>query len=315
MPLNFADQLLRAVRDKKTPVCVGLDPLYERLPAVITEQAAFNDPDDSESALDAILEYSRRVLRIIAPIVPAVKINIAYFEQFFGEGIEAYLELLQEAAGLDLVVIGDCKRGDVGHSAELYAKAQLADPVFDNLDHLVAPDAITVQSYMGLDGIKPFVSVAREQGKGVFALLQTSNESASEVQGFTNGEGQTLSEHLGVLLNTWAADDGLIGECGLSCLGAVVAPQNVEKAKTLRALMPNCLFLVPGYGAQGITAADVAHCFKSDGTGAIVNASRSVIYAFDNVKYQEQFASDWEKCVEAACRDFASDVAKAVGLQ
>ncbi|MCH8914011.1 MAG: orotidine-5'-phosphate decarboxylase [Planctomycetes bacterium] len=314
MPAYFADRLNMAIKEKKTPVCVGIDPVYSRLPSAIRDMPGLGDGRDTESALDAILEFCRTVIKTVAPIVPAVKINIAYFERYYGEGVDAYMELVQEAAKLGLLVIGDCKRGDVGHTADLYARAQLARPDFDNMSHSTAPDAVTLHSFLGLDGLKPFLDVCREEGKGVFALIQTSNESADDVQGFTNAQGVTLSEHLAQLLDGWAGDDGLVGESGYSCLGAVVAPRNVETAKKLRMLMPKSLFLVPGYGAQGMSAADIAHCFKPDGTGAIVNASRSVIYAFDQAQYKQQGERNWTQAVETACRKFAQDIAQAVGF-
>lgn len=314
MSEHFADRLLSEIKKKKTPACVGLDPVYEHLPTAIRELPDFNDPGDTEAALDAVLEFSRMVIKTVAPIVPAIKINSACFERYYGEGVDAYVELVQEAAEAGLIVIGDCKRGDVGHTAELYAQAHLADPDFDNLDHLIAPDAITVNSYLGLDGLKPFLTVCREEGKGVFALVLTSNESAREVQGFMDGDGRTLSEHIAGLINKWSGDDGLVGKQGYSSLGAVVAPRNAEMARRLRALMPRCIFLVPGYGAQGLTAADLAPCFKSDGTGALVSASRSVIYAFDSPRYEQPAATSWLKAVEAACKDFAADIARAAGL-
>ncbi len=314
MPVHFADRLNKAIREKKTPVCVGIDPVYSRLPTAIRDMPDFDNGRDTESALDAILEFCRTVIRTVAPIVPAVKINIAYFERYYGEGVDAYMELVQEAAKLGLLVIGDCKRGDVGHTAELYARAQLARPDFDNMSHSTAPDAVTLHSFLGIDGLKPFLDVCRGEGKGIFALIQTSNESANDVQGFTNAQGLTLSEHLAQLLNGWAGDDGLVGESGYSCLGAVVAPRNVEIAKKLRMLMPQSLFLVPGYGAQGMSATEIAHCFKPDGTGAIVNASRSVIYAFDQAKYEQQGQRSWSLAVETACREFAQDIAQAVGF-
>jgi orotidine-5'-phosphate decarboxylase len=235
-----------------------------------------------------------------------VKINSAFFERYYSDGVEAYLDLVLQAADAGLVVIGDVKRGDIGHTSGCYADAHLADPRLSGHDALVGPDAITVNSYFGLDGIKPFLEVAREEAKGVFALVQTSNESAIEVQGLTLESGMRLSERVGALVNEWAGDEGLMGAAGYSCLGAVVSPRDEDSTVKLRALMPNCLFLVPGFGAQGRTIEQVRHCFKADGTGALVNASRSVIYAFEETKYLEMYASEWDKCVEAACRDFVN---------
>jgi orotidine-5'-phosphate decarboxylase len=309
---NFADQLLAAIKKKGSPTCVGIDPVYSMLPAEISEQAALNDENDSEAALDAVLEFCRRVIKIVAPLVPAVKINSAFFERYYWEGIEGYFDLIQEANSAGLVVIGDCKRGDIGSTAEMYARAALADPDFGNLDHLVGPDAITVSPYFGLDGIKPFLQFAREEQKGVFALVKTSNESANDIQNAKLQSGLTVSEHIAQLVATWAKDDGLVGSSGYSALGAVVAAKDRDTTVRLRGMMPHCVFLVPGYGAQGTTAADIGPCFKSDGTGAIITASRSVIYAFENMKYVERFTSEWDKCIEQACKDFVTEVKTAL---
>ena len=306
MSAHIADRLIAAIREKGAPACVGIDPDYARLPAEITGQGGMNDETDTEASLDAILEFCRRIIAIVAPMVPAVKINSAFFERHYWDGVEGYYDLIQEAAAADLIVIGDVKRGDIGHSSGFYAEAHLSDPSFANLDDLVAPDAVTVNPYFGLDAIKPFLRIAREESKGVFALVQTSNESAIEVQGLALEGGMKLCERIGTLVNDWAGDEGLIGTSGYSCLGAVVSPRDKDSTIKLRALMPNCVFLVPGFGAQGRTIEQVTPCFKPDGTGALVTASRSVIYAFEDTKYLEMYASEWEKCVELACRDFVS---------
>lgn len=312
MPDNFADRLLKAIRSKRTPACVGIDPLYSRLPAEIAEQREMNDETDAESALDATLEFCRRIIRIVAPYVPAVKINSAYFERYYWEGVEGYYELLQEAAERDLIVIGDCKRADIGPSAELYAKAHLADPDFSNLDDFVGPDAVTVNPYFGLDGVKPFIDIARNEGKGLFVLVRTSNESGSTIQDVPGVDGMRLCETVARQVAEWARDEGLVGTAGYSCVGAVVGGKDRDNTQKLRAMLPQSIFLVPGFGAQGAGAADIAPCFKSDGTGALVTASRSVIYAYEDTKYLEMYASEWEKCVEQACKDLVADLAKVV---
>ena len=307
MSAHFADRLIERIRQKGVPACVGLDPVYSRLPAAIAEQRDLDDETDVEASLDAVLEFCRRIIGMVAPIVPAVKINSAFFERYYWDGVEGYYDLVQEAAAAGLMVIGDVKRGDIGHSSGSYAKAHLSDPEFATLDDLVAPDAVTVNPYFGIDGIKPFLETARESGdKGLFALVQTSNESAEDVQGLTLEGGMTVGERVGVLVNAWAGDEGLMGSSGYSCLGAVVSPRDEASTTKLRALMPNCIFLVPGFGAQGRTAEQVKPCFKADGTGALVNASRSVIYAYEDMKYLEMYTSEWEKCVEHACRDFVA---------
>jgi len=310
---NFADRLLAAIKAKNAPVCVGIDPVYAKMPAEITEHKALNDETDSEAALDAVLEFSRRIIKIVAPFVPAVKINSAFFERYYWEGIEAYFELIQEASSANLLVIGDCKRGDIGSTAELYAKSALSDPDFGNLDDMVGPDAVTVSPYFGLDGLQSFIDTAREEQKGLFTLVRTSNESADAIQNVKLESGLTVCEHIAQQVAQWGSDESLIGNAGYSCVGAVVAAKDKDETTRLRGMMPHALFLVPGFGAQGGTAADIAPCFKSDGTGAIVNASRSIIYAFDDMKYVERFTSEWDKCIEQATKDFIKDVNSARG--
>ncbi len=312
MAENFADRLISAIRMKRAPVCVGIDPVYSRLPADIAEHRELNDEQDVEAALDAVLEFGRRVIRTVAPYVPAVKLNSAFFEFYYGEGVGGYYELVQEAAERGLIVIGDVKRGDVGHSAQMYARAALADPDFINLEEMVAPDAVTVSPYLGSDGMEPFAQIAREEGKGVFVLVRTSNPSAGEIQGFQGADGSSLAEHVARQVAAWAGEEDYIGQNGYSCIGAVVAPADRDLTYKLRAVMPRCMLLVPGYGAQGFAAEDVAPCFKSDGTGALVTASRSVIYAYEEPKYLEMYASEWEKCVEQACKDFVAEVTAVV---
>ncbi len=312
MPENFADRLMAAIKAKGAPVCVGIDPVYSRLPADIAEHKDLNDEFDSEAAVDAILEFGRQVIKIVAPLVPAVKINSAFFERYYWEGVEAYYELIQEASEAGLLVIGDSKRGDVGSTAEMYARSALSDPDFSNLDDMVGPDAVTVNAWAGLDGLKPFLDAAREEQKGVFVWVRASNESAAVIQDARLEDGMTVAEHLARQVAAWAADEGLTGKAGYSCLGAVVGGRNADTLHKLRAIMPQSIFLVPGFGAQGASAADIAPCFKSDGTGAIVTASRSVIYAYEDMKYVERFTSEWDKCVEAACKDFITQVKTAL---
>ena len=315
VPENFADRLLTAIKRKHTPACVGIDPVYARLPAEIAENKELNDEYDSEIALDAVLEFCRRVIRIVSPYVPAVKINTAFFERYYWDGIDAYFDLIQEADKAGLIVIGDCKRGDIGSTAEMYAKSALSEPDFANLDDLTGPDAVTVASYLGLDGVKPFIDVAREENKGVFVLVRTSNESAAEIQNARLESGLTVAEHVAQQVEAWAKEPDLIGSRGYSAVGAVVAARDKEETVRLRGMMPHCMFLVPGYGAQGATADDVAPCFKSDGTGALITASRSIIYAYEDMKYLERFTSEWDKCIEQACKDFVAEIDATLQVQ
>ncbi len=314
MTENFADRLMEAIARKKAPVTVGIDPIYSRLPEGLTDQAGLDREADLESSLDAVLEFSRRVIRAVAPHVPAVKINIAYFERYLWEGIEGYYQLVQEAAERDLIVIGDIKRGDVGHTAEAYAAAHLAEPDLAGTDDLVNPDAVTVNGYLGRDAIDPFLSVCREEGKGLFVLVRTSNPGAAEVQNVVTTDGVTVAEHMAKLVADWGVAEGLVGSGGYSCVGAVVAPRDVEQAVRIRQILNNAMLLVPGYGAQGLGPQEVAACFKPGGVGAIVNASRSVIYAYQQENYHMRFGTQWERAIEQACQDFVAQVREAAGM-
>jgi orotidine-5'-phosphate decarboxylase len=306
---HFADRLIAAIKEKGNAACVGIDPVFDRLPADFTANV---DQSDTEAVIDGVLEYGRKVIRIVAPHIPAVKLNIAFFEQFLWEGVEAYFDLVQEANSLGLIVVGDIKRGDIGHSSSAYATGHLAGTESMTMQGMQSPDAVTINPYFGLDGVKPFIDAAKGEGKGVFVLVRTSNESADSIQGLHTGDGRTVADEVGKLVEEWAIEDGLVGSSGYSAVGAVVSPTDVEATRRLRQAMPHCFFLVPGFGAQGRTADDVACCFREDGLGALVNASRSVIYAYENMKYIEMYTSEWDKCVEHACRDFVKSLNQAV---
>lgn len=316
MPNNFADRLLKAIADKKTPAVIAVDPVYSRLPAEISEHRNMNDEADSEAALDAALEFCRRVIKVVAPLVPAIKLNSAYFERYYSEGIDGYYELVQEAAERNLVVIGDVKRGDIGPSSEMYARAHLAEPDFSDLEDIVAPDAVTVSGYFGIDAVKPFIDLCADpnDGKGVFVLVRTSNESAGSIQDVDLADGRKFYELMAAQVAQWAGESGTIGSRGYSSVGAVVSTRDAAAAAKMRSMMPQSILLVPGYGAQGMTAEDVAPFFKSDGSGALVVAGRSVIYAFEEAKYMEMYTSEWEKCIEHACRDFVGDLRRVVKI-
>ena len=191
---NFADRLTNAIREKKTPLIVGLDPVYENLPPAIINRPGFSDGSSCTACVDAISEFGRKIIRTVAPHVPAVKINIAYFERYLWDGVEAYYNLVQEAHGHGLLVIGDVKRGDIGHTSTQYALGNLGDCKWQDTVTTIGPDAITINAYFGIDGIAPFMDVAKVQGKGAFALLRTSNASAyGEVSSSGVGSSSTIS--------------------------------------------------------------------------------------------------------------------------
>jgi len=309
---HFADRLTRAIQAKGTCVTVGIDPVYSKLPKQIIERKDLNDEMDLEVAIDAIFDYSTRLLRIVAPLVPAVKFNVGFFEKYYWEGIECYYSLIQEATELDLEVIGDVKRGDIGSTAQAYASAHVKNPEFIDMDGIISPDAVTINGYAGLDGITPFADVACEEGKGVFVWVRASNPSAAVLQDFANAEGKRFFELLAEQVATLACEPGRLGKTGYSNLGMVVGGTAAEEAKQLRQQYPHMIFLVPGYGAQGATPADCLSFCKDDGTGALISASRSIIYAYQEPRYTEQFGDNWEKCIEQACLDMKQELATAM---
>jgi orotidine-5'-phosphate decarboxylase len=312
MASHFADRLREAVERKKTCLIVGLDPVYSRLPSAITSHRQMNDEFDVDAAVDAIFDFCTHVMRIVAPLVPAVKINVAFFEKYLWEGLEAYYALISEADGLGLEVIGDVKRGDISHTAEAYAMAHLENPELTGLEDTLAPDAITVNGYTGADGIEPFAKIAEEQGKGVFVLVRTSNPSAAAIQDFADANGQKMYERVAEIVGRIANKPERIGKCGYSNIGMVVGGTAPEVTTALRQRYDKIWFLVPGYGSQGASAGDCLRFCKPDGTGALINASRSIIYAYEKPQYKGQFGDDWKKCVEQAVIDTKVDLAKAV---
>jgi len=314
MPSHFADRLCDAVKSKRTPLIIGLDPVYSRLPAAIKGHRDMNDEFDVAAAVDAIFDFCTQVMRIVAPMVPAVKINIAFFEKYFWEGIESYYSLIAEADNLGLEVIGDVKRGDIGHTAELYAAAHLENPELVGLEDTLVPDAITINGFAGADGIEPFADTANKQGKGVFVWVRSSNASAAAIQDFTDANGQMLYEKLAQIVGQIADKPDRIGKNGYSNVGMVIGGTSPEATTALRKEYDKVWFLVPGYGSQGATAADCVRFCKPDGSGALISASRSIIYAYEKPKYKEQFGDDWKRCIEQAVIDAKLDLANAMQI-
>lgn len=315
MASHFADRLCEAVEKRKTSLIIGLDPVYSRLPSAITSHHRMNDEFDAAAAVDAVFDFCTQTMRIIAPMVPAVKINIAFFEKYLWEGLETYYALISEADDLGLEVIGDVKRGDIGHTAEAYAAAHLENPELVGLEDTLAPDAITINGYTGTDGIKPFADVANQQGKGVFVLVRNSNPSAAAIQDFADADGQTMHEKIAEIVARIANQTARIGKSGYSNVGMVVGGTTPDVTTALRQKYDKIWFLVPGYGSQGASAADCVRFCKPDGTGALINASRSVIYAYEKPKYKEQFGDDWKRCIEQAVIDAKVDLANAMSSQ
>ncbi|MBL7215258.1 MAG: orotidine-5'-phosphate decarboxylase [Phycisphaerae bacterium] len=311
MANHFADRLCEAIKTKNTPLIVGLDPVYGRLPEAIRSHRDMNDEKDIAASVDAIFDFCAKTLKIVAPLVPAVKINIAYFERYLWEGLETYYALVSEAEALGLEVIGDVKRGDIGHTAQAYAQAHLENPEFEGMEDIITPDAITINGFAGADGIVPFADMATEQGKGVFIWVRASNLTAASVQDFADAAGVKMYEKLAAVVGEIANQNKRLGASGYSNVGMVVGGTSPDETSVLRQRYPKCWFLVPGFGSQGAGAADCLRFCNKDGMGALINASRSIIYAFDNPKYKEQFGDNWEKCIEQAAIDAKMELAKA----
>lgn len=263
----------------------------------------------AHEAAEAFLKFSLGVLEAVRPFTRCVKPQSACFERYLWPGAKAYHDVVVEARKMGFIVIADGKRGDIGISAEHYAAGCLADAVFSDVESPLGPDALTINAYLGDDGIQPFVDIARKQGKGLFALVRTSNPGGDAIQGLTLADGRTVGEAVGGVVARLGAAEGCVGRGGFSLLGAVVGATKPRDAVRLREIMKQQIFLVPGFGAQGGSADDVKPCFHADGSGAVITASRSVLFAYD--KKPENI--DWRTYVADAARQMRDQVGAIVG--
>jgi len=302
----FADRFLAAAAEKGAPVCVGLDPVFERLPAAVRGNAAANH---AEQAAEIIGQWCGGVLQAVAPHVPCVKLQSACFERYLWHGVRIYHELVATARRLGLIVIGDAKRGDIGASSAHYAAGNLADTTFADLGPLAGPDALTVNGYLGADALQPFIETATAQGKGLFVLVRTSNPGGDGLQTLQLTDGRRVCDAVADMVGELGAAD--VGESGYSSIGAVVGATRPDEIADLRQRMPRQVFLLPGYGAQGGSAADVKPAFDPDRRGALVTASRSVIYAYQSDDADQP--RTWTGAVEAAAIRFRDEIAEALG--
>ena len=281
---HFADRLSEAIERKGNAVVVGLDPRLESLPEDLLTVCRAMYGSTTRAAAEALWQFNRDIIDAVYDLVPVVKPQLAFYERYGLEGLQAYVRTVHYAREAGLLVIADAKRNDIGPTAVGYAEAFLGTTrVFEQtVPGDFEADALTVNAFLGSDGIAPFIDQAQQHGRGLFVLVKTSNASAGELQDVPVA-GRPLYEHLGQLVETWGAASR--GSCGYSAVGAVVGATYPAQARALRALMPHTVFLVPGYGVQGATAADVVGCFDARGYGAIVNASRSIIFAFRTPAY------------------------------
>ena len=301
--MHFADRLIEAVRRVGNPVLVGIDPRPEDLPPGFL--AKF--PGDRAGVASALRAFGDAVVDVVAERVPAVKLQAAYYEAYGPEGLAALYATAAHARSRGLIVLIDGKRNDIGSTAEAYARAYLGRvPVGDRSEPAWDVDALTINPYLGSDGVGPFVATAAAEGKGVFVLVRTSNASAGEFQDLV-ADGRPLYRHVAEHLARWAAPGR--GAMGYSLVGAVVGATYPAELAALRQALPGVLFLVPGYGAQGGTAADVAAAFDANGLGAIVNNSRGLTFAYKRPELRAQFGDDWQAAIDQAVSDMIADLA------
>lgn len=286
------DRLINAIDKMDNPTVAGLDPKLEYIPAYIVEQAVRAHGNTPKAAAEAVLTYNKALIDAMCDIVPAVKPQAAYYERFGVEGVGVLAQTVAYAKEKGMFVIMDGKRNDIGSTMQAYADAHLGTTPLPEQGEFAAfgSDALTVNGYLGTDGIEPLLPWCQKQDAGIFVLVKTSNPSSGELQDLLMSDGRTLYRHMGDLCEKWGAE--LRGEFGYSAVGAVVGATHPQQLTELRAALPHTFFLVPGYGAQGGGAADVAGAFDKDGRGAIINSSRAILCA-------------WKKEADCAPEDFA----------
>src|SRR5262245_57259949 len=296
MATSFSERLAGAIRAKRTPVVVGLDPRWEALPEVVRE--ATKDPSLQKPRTFAT--FCCKVIDVVAPLVPAVKPQVAFFEEYGAAGLYALAVVIGHARRNKLLVIVDAKRNDIGSTAAAYAAAYFGD------DSIWPADALTVSPYLGDDSLTPFVDAARQSGGGLFVLVKTSNPGGAQFQDLVS-DGAPLYRHVATHVERLAAEDA--GPTGYGSVGAVVGATYPAQLPELRSAMPHAWLLIPGYGNQGATAKDVAAGFDASGLGAVVNNSRGIIFAHTRKEYAHFGPDRWQEAIEAATKDMIAALA------
>lgn len=299
------ERLLKQIDEKKAPVVVGLDPDLSFLPISILNEAVQSYGENLKAVGEALINYNKRLIDAVYDLVPAVKPQVAMYEQFGIPGLVAFRQTIDYAKEKGLIVIGDVKRGDIGSTSAAYARAHLGSITIGKTRiHPFGEDMATVNPYLGSDGLTPFIDVCKYEDKGIFVLVKTSNPSSGELQDLIV-DGKPLYEHVADLVSK-------LGEAsihdGYSDVGAVVGATYPEMGARLRKLMPHTFILVPGYGAQGATGADLKGFFDKDGRGAIVNSSRGIIAAYKNEKYKKYGEEHFEEAARQATIDMIEDI-------
>ncbi|MCD8039427.1 MAG: orotidine-5'-phosphate decarboxylase [Lachnospiraceae bacterium] len=306
------DKLIEKIKKTGAPIVVGLDPMLQFVPEHIKKTAFASKGETLEGAAEAVWIYNKEIIDSIYDLIPAVKPQIAMYEQFGVPGLAAFQKTVDYCREKGLIVIGDVKRGDIGSTSSAYASAHLGRVLVGNrMCTAFGEDFATVNPYLGTDGIQPFIDVCKEEKKGIFILVKTSNPSSGEFQDRLI-DGKPLYEHVGEQVAAWG--EQLMGENGYSYVGAVVGATYPEQGRLLRRVMPKSFILVPGYGAQGATGRDLVHFFDKDGLGAIVNSSRGIIAAYRNEKYAGFGAEGFAEASRQAVLDMIADIQGALHL-
>ncbi len=298
------DKLIEKIVDLQNPTCVGLDTSFSYLPDEMKKGVT-----TFESAAEAIAEFNMNIIDKVCDIVPSVKVQIAYYEAYGHAGLQAFEYTVNYAKGRGLVVIADCKRNDIGSTAGCYSTAYLGKTDLNGKQlRAFAADMLTVNGYLGYDGIKPFVDDIKKYDKSIFVLVKTSNPSSGELQNLKLENGKYIYEQMGELVSEWGKDS--VGKYGYSEVGAVVGATHPEEAERLRAQLPNTFFLIPGYGAQGGSAQMLKVCFDKKGLGGVVNSSRGIICAYKDARYR---GMNYAEAARAACIDMQQDLSGVIG--
>ena len=303
------NKLVKKISDLNAPIVVGLDPMLDYVPEEVKKKAFAEYGETLEGAGEAIWQFNKAIVDATYDLIPAVKPQIAMYEQFGIPGMIAFKKTVDYCKEKDLVVIGDIKRGDIGSTSAAYAvghvgKVQVGANKYAGFDE----DFVTVNPYLGSDGIKPFIDVCKEENKGIFVLVKTSNPSSGEFQDQLV-DGKPLYELVGKKVAEWG--ESHMGD-SYSYVGCVIGATYPEMGKVLRKVMPKSYILVPGYGAQGGKGKDLVHFFNEDGLGAIVNSSRGIIAAYKQEAYAKFGAENFGEASRAAVEDMVADIAQAL---
>lgn len=303
-------KLTDKIKKTHAPICVGLDPMLSYIPTHVRNAAYAECGETLEGAAEAVWQYNKAIVDAVYDLIPAVKPQIAMYEQFGIPGLTAFKRTVDYCHEKDLLVIGDVKRGDIGSTSAAYAAGHLGRVTVGTKEYAAFDeDFATVNPYLGTDGVKPFIDVCRQEKKGIFVLVKTSNPSSGEFQDRVT-DGRPLYEWVGEKVAEWG--ESHMGDT-YSYVGAVVGATYPEMGKILRKMMPKSFILVPGYGAQGGTGADLVHFFNEDGLGAIVNSSRGIIAAYKQEKYGQFGEENFADAARAAVEDMIADIDGALG--